>query len=135
MNNILGLNEFDLEIIEEKIYDFKSKLIDEKFTFNEKEFNLNYLIKLHEFLFGDLYFDNGISKRIKEEDIINISSKINEIVDLIKYDNENDDVNKSVNDLKDMQIFDDGNNRTIDLFVDIVCKSFNYELNKEIRIY
>lgn len=135
MNNRLGLNEFDLEIIEEKIYDFKSKLIDEKFTFNEKEFNLNYLIKLHEFLFGDLYFDNGISKRIKEEDIINISSKINEIVDLIKYDNENDDVNKSVNDLKDMQIFDDGNNRTIDLFVDIVCKSFNYELNKEIRIY
>lgn len=57
MKNKLGISDdMQLKKLEYKITNFKHKLIDEYFSFNEESiFSLNYLEKLHVFLFSDLY--------------------------------------------------------------------------------
>ena len=59
MKNKLGISDdIQLKKLEYKVTNFKHRLIDEYFSFNEDSiFSLNYLEKLHIFLFSDLYDD------------------------------------------------------------------------------
>ncbi len=124
MNNKLGLNEQDLEVFEEQLFNFKSSLIDYRVTFNESEFNLSYLIKLHNFLFGDLYDNDNISDRFKDDSEL-LDKKIKELVSLIEYEYEDIEyINNMITELINMQIFDDGNNRTINCFIKNVVNSY-----------
>lgn len=123
MENKLGIDEESLENIEEKLFKFKSSLLSDRITFNTSGFNLDYLIRLHDYLFGDLYYDTDkLSNRIDNRD--EIENKIKEIIDMIIYRADLDIIKDSINDLIDMQIFDDGNNRTIKLFFKNIIKSY-----------
>lgn len=130
MRNKLGLENDEIESIESKLYDLKSSFIDYRVTFNVGDFNLDYLIKLHDFLFGDLYYDtDSISDRYKDEDKILFESKIQEIISLIKSEGDPGVIASLINELIDYQIFDDGNSRTIHLFFNNVIDC--YEMHNE----
>ena len=133
MDNKLGLNEFDLEYYRNIICEFKSSLLDEKITFNCSEFNIDYLKSLHEYLFGDLYYDAGnISKRYNESDYKMIDRKIKEVIDLIFYESEVDFVCEQIKEIINMQIFKDGNSTTINLFFKHVINDYR-EVRHAIR--
>ncbi len=122
--NKLGLSEDRLLFIEEEIFKLKSNLIDEQITFNTDEYDIEYLKRLHEFLFGDLYFDAGnISKRLKDTDIIEIQNKLSNLRYMIDMDAGDEYIKQAVNELIDIQIFNDGNKRTIGVFLDILMKN------------
>ena len=78
MQNKLGLNELDVLDLEEALVSYKTSLLNEKISFNQTDFNLDYLIKLNEFLFGDLYTYAGkISNRYTQDDYFYIHSMVN----------------------------------------------------------
>ena len=65
MDNKLGLNEYKIKDIENKIVNLKLSVIDEYFTFNESELNFIYLEKLNKFLFSDIYESKEINNDVK----------------------------------------------------------------------
>lgn len=127
MSNKLGLNGEAIQEVEEKLVEYKSKLVDYRFTFGVAEFGITYLFRLNEFLFGDLYYDAGrMSKRYQEKDKLVIDRKIKYIVELIKMkDPDVDNIAYLINDLIDDQIFDDGNSRTIHLLFETVINCYH----------
>lgn len=78
MENKLGIIDIEeLKKIEYKIINFKHKLINEFYSFNEETiFSLDYLEKLHIFLFSDLYDENNC--KIRENVNIKTREKLNE---------------------------------------------------------
>ena len=123
MKNKLGLDDESLELFEAKTFEVKSSLLTDKVTFNTNGFNLEYLIKLHDYLFGDLYYDcDKLSSRIDNES--EIEAKIEELIDMISYASDVEYIKIALDELIDMQIFDDGNNRTISTFFKIIAKSY-----------
>ena len=125
IKNKAGLSDDDLVEIEEKIFEYKSKLLDYRFTFNEEYFGIIYLLKLHEFLFGDLYdYAGGMSERYKDSDKGHFDKEIKTIVSLISSKSDVTHIANLINDLIDEQIFDDGNSRTIHLFFDNVINCY-----------
>ena len=78
MENKLGIIDIEeLKKIEYKITNFKHKLINEFYSFNEETiFSLDYLEKLHIFLFSDLYDENNC--KIRENVNIKTREKLNE---------------------------------------------------------
>ncbi len=135
--NKVGLNYDDLVDIEEELFKFKSKILDYRFTFNQEYFGIEYLLKLHEFLFGDLYDSAGkISDRYNESDKEEFDIDIKVIVSLISSKNPDiAHIEDLINDLIDKQIFDDGNSRTIRLFFNniIDCFYLDDEYGKELK--
>jgi fido (protein-threonine AMPylation protein) len=124
MDNKLGLDDFELESLQDKLYELKLSLLSDKMTFNSDGFNLKYLKGLHDYLFGDtLYNADKLSKRIDNED--EIDKKISDIVDMISYQVDIELVKEAIDDLINMQIFDDGNNRTINAFFRNIIISYN----------
>ena len=135
--NKVGLNYDDLIDIEGELFKLKSKILDYRFTFNQKYFGLEYLLKLHEFLFGDLYdYAGKISDRYNESDKEEFDVDIRAIVSLISSKNPDiAHIADLINDLVDKQIFDDGNSRTIHLFFNniIDCFHLDDEYGKELK--
>ena len=135
MRNKLGLSEYDIEEVETKIVEMKSQLLDYRFTFGTDHFGIKYLLKLHDFLFGDMYYDAGqLSSSYVERDKDEFDKRINRIVALIKKQDSNiSQIAELITDLVDAQIFEDGNSRTIHLFFDNVINCFFPEENDYTR--
>lgn len=132
MKNKLGLNDLDVLDVEEALVAYKSSLLNEKVSFNQTNFNLDYLIKLNDFLFGDLYTYAGkISSRYTQDDHFYIHSIVDRIVLLIESNSQNvEELLFLIKELIDMQIFECGNKRTILLFLNSMINAYkNY--NKE----
>ena len=106
MYNKLGLNEFQIIEVEKKIIKLKLNLVDEYFTFNEKEFNFNYLEKLNNFLFSDIYEE----KRVKD-DVKNIINKYLRIITDMLIEDKNNIIYvlDIIKDIWFLQPFADGN--------------------------
>lgn len=127
--NKLGIsNEFDIENIERKIVEYKMSILDSRFTFNEKIIGLEYLRKLHNFLFGDIYFTAGnFSKRVDEE-VIKIAEKIMfDIYSLLEYINYEEvklEINKKLEELINLQLFDDGNHRVVSGYFKLIIEPY-----------
>ena len=116
--NKLGLDDIEAEEASSKIVARKAEILTEKMTFGCPNYDLEYLCKLHDFLFGDVYYNTDmISDRYKGTDLTEIERKIEHIFSLICGKEDMDEIKREVADLVDMQLFDDGNNRTITLFV------------------
>ena len=103
-------------------------ILDSRFTFNEKIIGLEYLRKLHNFLFGDIYFTAGtFSKRVDEE-IIKIAEKIMfDIYSLLEYINYEEvklEINKKLEELINLQLFDDGNYRVVSSYFKLIIEPY-----------
>ena len=129
-NNKLGLNFDDLQRMEETIVDFKIQAFHPYITFNLESLDIEYLKRLHAYLFGDLYEDAGtLSPYIKESDYPVINDKIKKVEDMIQYIEYVDDIEvikDEIEDIIDMQIFHDGNNRTRKLFFKTMIEGFRH---------
>lgn len=130
MENKLGIsNQEELKKIELALTNEKYKLINEFYTFNEETiFSVDFLEKLHIFLFNDIY-DLEYCK-IKESLSSEKRKEINEILKKLNllYLKFNIDVFcKLIYDLWRIQMFYDGNTRTILSFLKIY--NFGYRLN------
>lgn len=70
MINKLTTNEYKLLDIQKKIINLKLNLLDETFTFNKNVFDLEYLVRLNEFLFSDFYYESDFGLRVLSNDEI-----------------------------------------------------------------
>lgn len=136
-NNKLGItNENELKNIEYYLFNIKYHLINENYTFNTNSlFDIDYLEKLHIFLFSDIYDLKYCKirndKQIKEE--VNIILK--EIKEMLSF-NDTNQLPNEIYKLWEYQIFLDGNTRTILCFLKVLSKYYDfnitYDFNKDV---
>ena len=132
MENKLGItNDEELRKIEYKITNFKHKLINEYFLFNEDSiFSLEYLEKLHIFLFSDLY--NEKDCKIRENISETSKTKVTKLLEQMKVltlDMNKDKLASIIYNIWKEQIFLDGNTRTLRAFLKVYC--FGYQIQIE----
>lgn len=124
MKNKLGITDpLEIRRIEYDISNFKHKLLNESFLFNEDSvFTIAYLEKIHTFLFQDLFDENfcRVKDNLSDETLAYIQNTLYKI----KEDVLGNDFQSLANDiytLWEYQMFIDGNTRTIRAFLKIVC--------------
>ena len=139
MRNKLGLNTEKLLSVEKEIVKIKLNILDEEFIFNENIFSLEYIKKIHDFLFCDLYYGEDLNLReLSNEEFKYIEVLFNSIKEIC--------INKylcveilmeTLVKLWELQIFKDGNTRTLLGYLCILNKAFilnlDIDLNKEIK--
>lgn len=131
MNKLGILNKETLLIVEKSLVETKISLLDYEFTFGECEFNIQFLINLHEYLFGDIYvlqnndLRGGVSLSKEDQDQVNtLLYRLNIKGVYGVFDEESLDI---FHRLWDMQIFSDGNTRTLIAFLKIYASAFQFE--------
>lgn len=124
MANKLGLKDSMLEMFERDIVNYKISLLDEYVTFNEDYLGLEYLKKLHNFLFADLYDYAGcLAKRVNNKcEAEHILKRMTALMNCIDEEGVLDIINSSIKEIQDMQLFNDGNSRTIYAFTKVAMK-------------
>ena len=132
VENKLGIRNYSkLQMIEKELVSTKIKLLDEQVTFNMETLNLEFLIKLHYFLFGDIYFQKDLEIRT----ITDLEyKKLNKLFELlvqmglegidIKYKSLEIILKK----IWELQLFGDGNTRTVLAFLKLYIKYYNLPL-------
>lgn len=131
MLNKLGItDDIQLKRIEYTLSNFKYKLMDESFIFNEDSiFSLDYLEKIHIYLFQDIY-DNEFCI-IKDNISVETLAYVQNILYKIKEDVQNYNIESLANDiytLWEYQMFVDGNTRTIRAFLKIICLGYGINI-------
>ena len=127
-DNKLGIYYYrQLEEIEYYLFNTKYHLIDESFTFNcETLFDVEYLKRLHIFLFGDIYGEENC--KIKESLIEEANKILKEIKEMLEF-NDTEHLRKQIYQLWEYQLFIDGNTRTILCYLKVLSKSYDFKMN------
>lgn len=113
--NKLGISEQKMDTLERKIVAVKLENLDETITFNCKRLDLEYLIKLHKYLFNDLYTDDLTDTRHLTDEEKELINKMLHMVNQICI-NEPASIKKIIDLLHEiwcLQPFLDGNTRTL----------------------
>lgn len=138
MKNKIGVNEYKLLEIEREIVNIKLNLIDEYFTFNEENFNFEYLKKLNDFLFSDFYYKEelGTRKMTKEEENL-IEFYLRKIIYIsINNCKDKQQILKLIQNIWHLQPFTVGNTRTLIAYLKILNSAFllglDVDVNQEI---
>ena len=131
MKNKLRVTEYYYNDIEKNLVNFKMKLLDDKFTFNSDIFSFKYIIKLHEFLFDDLFDEqiSGVRKLNKIEiDYFNqILFELKKVISIYPLD-----INYTlllVEKIWHFQPFIVGNTRTMFAYLKILNNRFQLNIN------
>lgn len=138
MSNKIGVNEYRLREIEREIVNVKLNLLNETFTFNEGEFNLDYLKKLNDFLFQDFYNSDELGLRnLSELEVMTIEFHLKSITSICKNDFNNiKDILSIIGEIGNLQPFLVGNTRTLIAFIKVLNGAFllglDVDVNKEI---
>lgn len=127
--NILGIyNRKELQEIEYYLFNTKYHLINESFTFNaEGLFTLDYLEKIHIFLFSDVYGIDNCKLNIKEDTQKEVMKLLEEIKEMLDF-NDNEKLADTIYKLWEYQIFLDGNTRTILCYLKILSKYYDFNI-------
>lgn len=124
MECLLGTSN-SIEKRVENLIKYKIDMLDEEVTFGKSTYDAEYLVKLHEFLYGNVYEWAGqIRNGITEKDIEEINNAIETLVILSQcfVSDLYDEYLETIDYLKYMQMFKDGNKRTIYAFVkQLIC--------------
>lgn len=126
--NKLGITDFaKLEKIEKSLVKYKLDILDSDFTFEQDNYGVDYLQQLHNFLFGDLYYEEDLSFRS------NYTSEQLEQVDTVLKQLGIRSMNQEIGceelsiffqDLWEAQLFHDGNARTLWAFLAMNIEAF-----------
>lgn len=134
MKNKFGLSDIKLLSIERKIVNTKLILLDEDFILSKDIFDLEYLKQIHKFLFSDLYYEDQLTLRnlssIEVKHIKFLLDSIKEIC-LMGYESRELIIEILIK-LWELQIFNDGNTRTLLGYLSILNKAFILNLNKDL---
>ena len=127
--NILGIyNRKELQEIEYYLFNTKYHLINESFTFNaEGLFTLDYLEKIHIFLFSDVYGIDNCKLNITEDTQKEVMKLLEEIKEMLDF-NDNEKLADTLYKLWEYQIFLDGNTRTILCYLKILSKYYDFNI-------
>lgn len=139
MQNKYGLDYEKLLFVERKIVNTKLNLLDEQFIFGEDVFGLEYIKQIHNFLFSDLYHEEQLNlRKLSQEEYKYIKFLLNSIKEIcINQDNCIDMLIENLIKIWKLQIFKDGNTRTLVGYLSILNNAFllnlDIDLNKEIK--
>lgn len=115
--NKLGITDvFQLEEVENTIVAVKLGLLDETITFGQQQLDLEYLQKLHEFLFGDIYYDSDLKLRssYKSEELVKIEHGLMRLHEAgQRQEIDSKALSDACSNLWRLQLFHDGNARTV----------------------
>ena len=129
--NKLGLpNQKDLDV-EKQLVNFKLNIIDETFTFNREMMDFVYLKRLNKFLFSDLYYEFQSGTRImNNEERKKVDDMLLRILEICLYEPENiEDILNIIQELWELQLFYEGNTRTLFAYLKILNSAFSLGLN------
>lgn len=126
--NKLGITDFSkLESIENQLVKSKLDILDHTIMFDQPRFDVVYLQKLHNFLFNDLYYEEDLAIRsvytpntLKQIDAVLL--QMNEKG--IHQDIECGELSTAIQCLWELQLFHDGNTRTLWGFVKTYIDAF-----------
>lgn len=123
MKSKLGIiDRQTLDTIEQKIISTKIELLDYQYTFDETEYNFDFLVKLHKYLFEDLYYlkNDNLRSNIDEftKQKVNQYMKILTVIGSVNQEELNL-IPTIFDKLWLMQLFTDGNSRTLVAFLKI----------------
>lgn len=128
INNNLGIrNLSQLKEIEYYLFNTKYHLIDDSFTFGETSlFTTDYLEKMHFFLFNDIYGKEmcEISNKQGIKEANEILANIEEMISYRDMELVGDEIYK----LWSLQLFRDGNTRTILCFLKVASIYYNFKM-------
>ena len=134
MKNKLGVNESLFEDMEKKLVNIKLNLLDERFTFNSKELDFEYMNKLNIFLFSDIYDleELGLKEETKELKTL-INYYLSEILYLCTYYKEEvNQILKILQTVWEIQPFNVGNTRTLLGYLKVL--NIGFELGLDINV-
>ena len=126
MTNKIGMDDYNFQEVEYKLVNAKLNLINELFTFNEKDIGIEYLKKINCFLFSDIYLDNDIGFRelsVSEMETINDCLK-NIVETCILNQNNIEKILRYFEKIWKYQPFITGNTRTLIAFLKILKNAF-----------
>ena len=139
MKNKLGLSDIKLLFVERKIVNTKLNLLDEQFISDKDIFDLEYIKQIHLFLFSDLYYEEQLNLRgLSQEELKYINVLLNSIKEICinGYDCKEILIETLIK-LWELQIFKDGNTRTLLGYLSILNQAFilnlDIDFNKEIK--
>ena len=116
-----------LKEIEYYLFNTKYHIIDESFTFNcDDLFDVEYLKRLHIFLFGDVYGEENCT--IKESLIEDANKILKEIKEMLEF-NDTEYLGQQICQLWECQIFVDGNTRTILCYLKVLSKIYDFKMD------
>ena len=135
MENKLGIyNSNTLHEAQRKIIKTKLSVLDETFTFNLREFDFEYLVRMHKYLFCDFYsfkFDSALDfPKDIYEDMEEIMKSIRLLC--IYSPEDKNTLIELLYQLWEMQAFTDGNTRTILGFFKVLNHAFNLGFNIDV---
>ena len=126
ITNPVVLKEQETKIIKEKF-----KILNKSLLFGEQTLELDYLRKLHLFLFEDIYYSSDLSIRreYSEQDLLNINGLLQNIIFLAEEKNIDPSYLKDViYNLWSIQLFRDGNNRTLWAYLKVFIDYYDLPL-------
>ncbi|MBE6138270.1 MAG: hypothetical protein E7173_00815 [Firmicutes bacterium] len=136
--NKLGIINYErLEQIENKIVSVKIELLDENSNFNMTDLNLEFLIRIHKFLFGDIYYDDYLAPRtLNPDEFEKVHSIFELLVQIGAFRQNLELIPELFIRLWEMQIFRDGNTRTLYAFLKIYVAGYQLpiEYKKDLNI-
>lgn len=136
MANKLGVNEYKLLDIEKRIINLKLNLLDVTYTFNKSVFDLEYLIRLNEFLFSDFYYESDFGPRVlSKEEIETIDGYLRNITHIcIGNPNDIKSILNYVEEIWDLQPFIVGNTRTMIAYLIMISKCFLLDISVDVNM-
>ena len=138
MKNKLGISNFQMDTIEKEIVQKKLEVLDEWFTFNSSKLDFDYLKKLHEFLFGDFYYEEDLDTRpMDEQEEQFVNNYLDKIVNIcIKTPDDIDSILKIITEIWSFQPFVVGNTRTMLAYLKVIncCFLLGLNINTNINI-
>ena len=134
MENIVGVSQEKIEDLEQKLVNEKLKFLDEYCTFGSTKYDAEYLLKLNNFLFSDLY--GPLCYRLSAYNGI-IDSYMHAINEEGVGDKNLDIIFDRLQSLWDLQPFLVGNTRTFVAFIKIINEAYNLKLdiNPDCELY
>lgn len=147
IKNKLGVRNYEhLAQVEKEIVSTKIKLLDDRITFNIDELNLEFLVRIHKFLFGDIYDEEYTTTRqVTNKELKDLNNIFTQLMKLgIVGENIDLQLLESLFvKLWYYQLFYDGNTRTLLAFLKIYIEYYqlpveyktDLEINSDPKIF
>lgn len=124
MENKLGLSYYRMLDVERKLVNFKLNLLDETYTFNVNMFSLEYLVKLHQFLFSDIHPSEYVRLRKLNKIELDYIHSLIKGIERVVHLNDKNEVIELVKEIWNRQIFIVGNTRTMIAYLKVINDAF-----------
>jgi len=133
--NKMGIgNISDLIRMENTICKNKLSEVTSNIPFDRMSFTLEHLCRIHNYLFGDLYYDAGVIREVSDRQLVLVKRALNLLSGVIESESPSrivDTVSQNIYRIYSAQLFCDGNTRTSFVFLGQILRykelDFDYD--------